>query len=240
MQWSPLGVDDYPRLVPFFLKQSYRLSAYSLASIIIWNNHVIETSYTVDKETLIIADRAKTPLDEDRLLLPIGSAGYARPDELADISRRVGIPRYWFVPQDYLDAVGREAVAAYFEVTEQAEFHDYLYLAEDLALLKGNRYAGKRNWINRFTKIYRERVRVEPLGPIVVEECLAFLEEWCEANDCGQESNEGLFCEKQAAIQALKNMDRLGFTGILVRIDGKVVALWHRRAPDDGYRRVVF
>ena len=224
MHWNPIGTGDYPRLAPYFQKQSYRLSAYSLASVIVWNHHGVETFYAMDNETLILADRAQTPLEEDRLLLPIGSAGFVGPDRLAAIARQAAIPRYWFVPEAYLEAVGYDAVDHYFNVMEQRGFNDYLYRTEDMALLKGNRYAGKRNWINRFWKVYRQRVLVESIDVKDIDECLAFLEEWCQVNDCGKESNEGLFCEKQATIQALRNIDRLGFQGILVRIDGKVAA----------------
>jgi uncharacterized protein len=229
MQFTPLGLGDYSRLSGFFTEQKYRLSAYSLPSLIVWSNHIYEAEYALaesalDGEALIVANQCRLRPGDSYLLLPISPRRNYAPAELSDLAQQANLKDFWYVPEDYLERYGRDAVESFFLIAEQPELDEYLYRTEDLAILKGNRYASKRNWINRFSKEYDGRVRVETIKPSAIEECLAFLEEWCRAFQCAPDQNESLYCEKQAAIQALNGIEPLGLQGILVRIDDAVEA----------------
>jgi hypothetical protein len=70
----------------------------------------------------------------------------------------------------------------------------------------------------------RKPCKTEPITKAAANECIEFLEKWCEERDCGQETQEELYCEKQAAINTLENIELLGVNGLLLRIDGKVSA----------------
>jgi hypothetical protein len=111
-------------------------------------------------------------------------------------------------------------------VEEQKGFTDYVYLAEDMIHLRGNRFAKKRNLIHQFTRDYlnKDRVEVQTIRPEYTDECLKFLEIWCEQYACDEDLESSLACEKNALITTLKNMDRLDSKGILIRIDGEVSA----------------
>jgi hypothetical protein len=106
------------------------------------------------------------------------------------------------------------------------EFEDYVYLTEDMVDLKGNKFSKKRNLINQFSREYllKGRVKVEEILPERVEECLEFLEIWCERHDCDADQESVLACEKNALIVTLNNIDRIESKGIQIRIDGKVSA----------------
>jgi hypothetical protein len=67
-------------------------------------------------------------------------------------------------------------------------------------------------------------VRVEEILPQDVDECLQFLEIWCEQHDCDTDQESNLACEKNAVITTLKNMTVFESMGIQVRVDGKVSA----------------
>lgn len=99
-------------------------------------------------------------------------------------------------------------------------------MTRDLAKLEGNKYSKKRNLINQFNRdfVARKLVKTEPITEASTNDCIEFLEQWCEEKDCGKESREELYCEKQAAINTLKSIDILGVNGLLLRIDGKVSA----------------
>jgi len=226
MTFKTLETADFPLLKPHFADQPFSLSIYSLASLIAWNDCSSRTSYAVEDGLLLIDNE---PLDkpEDRhLIVPFGPAGPLKPAELFKIAQRHAYRSYWFVPEDYVSLYGRADIDARFLVQEQPEFEDYIYLTKDLAELRGNRYAKKRNLIHQFTREYldRDRVRVEAMGPESQAECLAFLEQWCIERECDLPSNWPLACEKKAAEATIRSLRELEAEGLLVRIDGEVTA----------------
>jgi len=226
MTFKTLETTDFPRLKPHFADQPFSLSIYSLASLVAWNDCSSRTSYDVEDGLLLIANE---PLDkpEDRhLIVPFGPAGPLKPAELFKIAQRHGYRSYWFVPEDYVSLYGRADIDAYFRVQEQPEFEDYIYLTKDLAELRGNRYAKKRNLIHQFTKEYldRDRVQVQAMGPDSQEECIDFLEQWCIERDCDLPTNWALACEKKAAAATIRSLRELEAEGLFIRIDGQVVA----------------
>lgn len=77
--------------------------------------------------------------------------------------------------------------------------------------LRGNRFAKKRNLFHQFTRDYlsKDRVEVQTIRPEYTDECLKFLEIWCEQHACSLDQESSLVCEKNALITTLKNMDRL-------------------------------
>ncbi len=135
-------------------------------------------------------------------------------------------PQYWCVSGDYVER-RRQGLDEVFHLEEQEEFEDYVYLAEDLARLKGNRYVRKRNLIHQFEREFGgngSRSRVEPITRDSVPECLAFLEAWCEQRDCDVDEDIDLACERRAVITSLENFEALELSGILVRLDNAVSA----------------
>ena len=145
---------------------------------------------------------------------------------LYDTARKTGFDLYWYVPGDYLETHDPNELKSLFLIEEQPEFKDYVYLTDDLIHLRGNRFSKKRNLINQFTREYlrRNRVKVDEIRPEDVDECLQFLELWCDQHACDTEQESSLACEKHAVITTLKNMDRLESKGIQVRVDGKIYA----------------
>ncbi|WP_157067275.1 DUF2156 domain-containing protein [Desulfosarcina cetonica] len=158
--------------------------------------------------------------------MPITPRRMVPPDELVTTARLAGYTDFWFVPEAYVTHFGREAVERHFTIQSHGAYDDYVYLVDDLAELKGNRYSKKRNLIKQFTREYvaRERVRIDPIGADNTDDCLIFLEEWCRERDCDADEQVDLACEKQAAINTLLSYDAFDLKGILLRIDGKVSA----------------
>ncbi len=227
MNFSTLTPGDYPRLKPYFRGQSHPLSVYSLASLVCWNNRVYRSCAAVWQDALVVhgefLDGGKPPF----LLLPLRPGGETPPEELHDLAIDLGLDAFWFVPEDYLQRFGMYALTALFGVEEQPEYSDYVYLTEDLASLKGNRYSKKRNLIHQFERVYRTpgRVEVAPITPGCVPECIEFLEQWCLERDCDKNPMEDIACEKEAAIRAVENAHAIEMEGILVRLDGVASAM---------------
>lgn len=224
MSRRPLTLGDAPALRPFFAAQPYPLSVYSLLSVMAWREaDGFEVSWAAAGDFVVIASERDGGL---RLSLPIGARA-PRPDELRDIALGLGAREYWYVPGEYVAAVGEGPLRAAFDLVEHPEWSEYVFLAEDLAELKGRRFSAKRNHIHRFEEAFvgTGRAAAAPILEGDVPECTAFLEAWCDERGCDDEGREPLTCERRAAETALREMHALGAGGVLVRVDGAVVGL---------------
>lgn len=226
MKFKAVSVSDYETLKPFFSTHPYDLSIYSPASIIAWSYRTFKAYYLIENGTLCIAGQSEEHADSRHLILPLSPERVFTPFELRDMAVKLGFDRYWYAPGDYIETLERSGMEACFVQEEQPEFADYVYLTEELIHLKGNKLSKKRNLIHQFSREYlrKERVQVEEILPENVEECLQFLEIWCDQHECDEEQESNLLCEKNAVTTTLKNMVRLESKGILIRVDGKVSA----------------
>jgi len=242
MNFKPVSVDDYQILKPFFAGHPYSLCVYSPASLIAWSFRSFKAYYRIEEGKLFIAGETEegdilpqgvppnsTMAHRDlnrHLILPLAQERLSSPAELHRYAMTMGFERYWCVPGDYLERLDRSELEALFDLEEQKGYEDYIYLTEDLIHLKGNKYSKKRNLINQFIREYlrRGRVEVEEILAKDVTDCLQFLELWCEQHDCDTDPESDLACEKNAVITALKNMERLEWKGLLIRVDGRVSA----------------
>jgi len=226
MNFKPIEIEDYGTLKPFFENQPYRHSNYSLFSIIVWSDQAFRTSYAVKEGIVLFLNDSVLNPEERHLFLPVSPIKKPRPAQLHILAMEAGVPQYRFVPDEYMRDYDRGEVEALFTVTEQPEYEDYIYLTEDLAGLRGNRFAGKRNLIHQFVREYvaTGRTAVEKMTPGHSGDCLRFLEKWCEIRDCDADENYSLACERRAAILALENIHRLDVEGMVIRVDGAVSA----------------
>jgi uncharacterized protein len=217
---------DYPAFKRYFSYQRYRLCTYSLSSIIAWQNDNYQPYGAVFDNSLVIAADFKKTSERRHLILPISPDEEHPPAVLCRLADTLGYGEFWFVPECYLDTYGRPAVEACFRIERHQGYDDYIYRTQDLAQLTGNRYSKKRNLINQFEREYvaAGRVAFSPIAAEAVEECLEFLEKWCEEHDCDADKDDDLFCEKQAAISTLLNLQTFEVSGLLMRVDGRVSA----------------
>lgn len=93
---------------------------------------------------------------------------------------------------------------------------DYVYHSSDLIGLKGKKFDGKRNHINKFKKTYTyEYVELDEAH---LEDCLRIMDSWCSERKC--EDHKAFFCEKLANKELLDNFRRLGCKGAIMKVDG--------------------
>jgi hypothetical protein len=226
MNFERLLPSHYTELTPFFSGQRYQLCTYSLSTVLSWSNEFYQPYGGRDGGALIVAAEFSKRIKDRHLILPLSPAREYGPEELHALALAAGHNQYWFVPEDYIERAGPERLSAFFLVEHQPEFDDYIYSAEDMVSLSGNRYAGKRNHIHRFRKEYLDAGRVD-VGAITPEKtgaCMAFLEKWCEGRDCEPEKDEDLACEKKACMTTLENFELFECSGIYVSIDGEIEA----------------
>ncbi|MBN1382520.1 MAG: DUF2156 domain-containing protein [Deltaproteobacteria bacterium] len=224
INFEPLGLCHYKRLKPYFANQHYQLSGYSLTSLIVWQQP--KPYFAIRENTVIMYAESERHPEDKYLVLPVSVDGEFSPPMLYDLTQETGIPRYWFVPEDYLKRQSMAEIDSLFHCEEQPLFEDYVYLASDLAELKGNKYSKKRNLINQFLRNHGDsgRVSVGTITPQNAEECLAFLEKWCDEYALETPPDEDFMCEKEAVTNTIKNIDTFDVKSHVIGIDGAVSA----------------
>lgn len=107
-----------------------------------------------------------------------------------------------------------------FDFIHDRDYDDYIYLRTDLATLKGNKYQSKRNFINRFKKMYDyEYLDITSAN---VEECIALEMEWFANNK--ESNNESTKHERNALTFAMRHFNEIGLKGGLIRVNNKTIA----------------
>lgn len=107
-----------------------------------------------------------------------------------------------------------------FEFTEHRDFFDYIYNTNDLINLAGRKYHGKRNHISKFIRTYKNW-EYEPMTSENLDECREMAKLWYSLED----TSNGLDDERLALMRAIGNFEALGFSGGVLRVDGKAVAV---------------
>lgn len=213
---------DYSRLKSFFVGQLYPLCPYSLASMIIWSGCIHEAFYREEKDTLYLSEIDIEDSSRRRMLLPLlRPFRFPTPKELAEAARKLQIPGYHYVPQDYLDTIGPGNIERYFSIREESGYGDYIYNTADMAYLKGHKYSRKRNLIAQFRKAVGDIVEVKPMEGVCLRSCLELFDHW-EKGQGGPVIADIPNCERKAIVNGLANFRDLEMSGIAVEIGGRM------------------
>lgn len=225
MDFKCIEPKDYPALIPYFRHQPYELCEFSLATLTVWANDEYHPQAAVDNDTLYLKGTFAKRRDLNHLMLPLSTCEDFPPERLRDLAKKLDMDSFWFIPDSYLAQYGEKRVADQFSIEEQTAYADYVYRREDLAQLRGNRYAKKRNLISQFLKNHSpDRLKFEEISSSNAAICLEFLEEWCSTRNCDEDLEDSLTCERLAAEKMLTNIDTIGSKGIMLKIDGRICA----------------
>lgn len=107
------------------------------------------------------------------------------------------------------------------EFIPRRDYFDYVYLASDLAGLKGSDYGKIRNRLNKFKRSFN--YSVEKISENNIHDVNEFLKRWCLWKDC--ESDPILENEKKAILYSMKHFFDLGLSGICVIINDAIEAI---------------
>ncbi len=107
-----------------------------------------------------------------------------------------------------------------YEIAEDRDSFDYLYLREELATLPGNRFHKKKNRVNYFAA--RHTHEVHTFSEQHLCGCLQLLDEWGRVAEV--EGNRSFGLEMDATADALAQADALGLEGVVVTVEGAVRA----------------
>ncbi len=230
--FKPLGPGDYGRLKPYFEGQGYQLCPYSLASMIIWAGCVHDAFVLEEGGCAWFAEHEHGEGGRRRLLLPVCRPfRMPAPAELADGAARLGYREFRYVPQDWLDAVGRGEAEKYFAVKEEDGFHDYIYERAALVSLDGRRYAKKRNLVSQFEKACGPSAVVGEMKGACLKNCLDLFDHWEKSRGEAMDIKK---CERKAIANALNHFKELEMSGVAVEISGRLAGFAFGSRLSDG------
>jgi uncharacterized protein len=108
------------------------------------------------------------------------------------------------------------------ETTSTQGDWDYLYHAEDLKTLSGNRFHKKKNLVHQFQRAYPD-ARYQSMDENIVTMALDLQEDWCLWRDC--EASDMLTAENQVIARVLSAWENLtGIIGGALTVDDTMVA----------------
>lgn len=168
LTFKPVTYEDIPIIEKYLPFQNYRTSEYTIAGIFMWRKYY-QISYCVTEEMLIIKMIYKS--DNPFFCVPVGPGSLAK----ALLALRDCCEEQKFelvfavVPAGAMEAL-ESAFGAPVFVEENRNWFDYLYLTEDLAMLKGKKFKTPRNHINKFMRSYQnysfQEITAENIGKV--------------------------------------------------------------------------
>lgn len=180
------------------------------------NNYVWRNVYNVkicSRNGFYLVMNRDAATNIPRFLYPAGS-GDIKPliAELKDYCRGLGVPLIMSANRKCTEQL--KELFPDIEVTADRDGFDYVYNADELALLKGKKYHGKRNHLNRF---YENEWSFEPISEGNIPYCREILEKWLENDPENREKQE----EAAVVRESLDLFRELCYTGGFLTANGK-------------------
>ena len=206
----------------FALKKYYEQSKTEFCDIsvgvkFLWRDN-FKVKYAVYRDTLILKETNKDY--KNAFYYPMGSDEYGALEKIYEETLYRG--------KDLTLCYLSEECAKEFkqkfpnaEIYFDRDWSDYLYDAKEFSELIGKKYSGQRNHINKFNKLYPNfefrRIEKTDIGDIKT-----FLKAYGKGKPLSSWTERA---EGKRLIEYLSCLEELGNIGVIIKIDGKVVAL---------------
>lgn len=218
LNFRKFTVADRQVLEPILYRLPYRICDHSFACCYIWQE-TYHTRWCMEDGILYIRYGEGTGVCYQ---LPIG-AGDRLPEAVARLEEDAaahGAPLLLVALNDGMKELLETAMPGAFTWTQDRDSADYIYDAASLRELTGKRLHAKRNYINRFLAEHGDAFAFEEIGPENAGEVLRFNREWDLEHGAGRDYDN----EAGAVKLALESLHELGMRGVLLRLDGGIIA----------------
>lgn len=217
IQFKPVRAEDKEELESYLKYTDSRSCDMPFATIYLWRSFY-DTTYAICEGCLVFRT-----LYEGRVSFsfPVGKEDPGKAIlALIDHCRMSGIPCLMHSITKMEEEWLNRRFPGQFAIDYHRSMADYIYETQALIDLRGKKYHGKKNHVNKFMKtldwVYEE------IGPDNTRECLDMLYSWLSDNP--QKEDKDVIAEVHVSEMALKEKDFLGLKGGLIRADGQVVA----------------
>ena len=213
-----IAISSIPQISDALLNQTSRTCDYTPGVVYMWRKY-LQTKIAWYGDTLIMRN---TTLDGSLTFsLPMGPDTDGALDAISRYACAKGIPLLF----DMMTAEQAQIVCEHFhtefcEPATKRDWADYLYNIDDLVYLKGKKFSGQRNHINKFNKVYPDYTfkLIEPSD-------LPRIKGFMEAYTASLENAPPLaLCENAMIWDVLANYESIEAIGGYVEIDGEIAA----------------
>ncbi len=126
----------------------------------------------------------------------------------------------------------------HFDVLEDRDNFDYIYLIEEALTFQGKKHRGKRNFVNRFKKLYKTTSQIIDIREIVVQnEMVNLFETWMKLKSKDQSEVEN---ELSAIKKLFKFAEHLDMLCIGIYHEGKLIGFSVNEVLKNGYAMNLF
>ncbi len=217
IDFKPFSPSDKALYEDFLFREERRGCEFSFANLYLWGRQ----RFARLEDSLIIFSQF------DRRSVypyPLGSGNKkAALDAIIADSKERGIPcRITGLSREAMENI--EALyPSKFKFHCDRGSYDYVYDINDLAELKGKKYHGKKNHLNRFTESYNG-YRAEKITADNIDAAVEFTKKWYEEKELSNPEGDYLM-EKAAIGRAFRHYFEIGLEGLLITFEGEVFAL---------------
>jgi len=210
---KPLSFSDFDLVQEFVKKYPCESCDFNICNLFTWSLFY-KLQYTIYQDRLVLFNPAFS-----YMLFPIGERFSA--EELLELSSRFKKTNenveIFAVCEDYIN---RTNAREYFNITEDENWSDYIYMAEDLVKLPGKKLAKKKNLISQFKRLYTD-FELKPITANDRSEIMDFCYYWRKIHDA---ENNYLDVEFQSIKTILTHWDLFPCNGLKLYVDGKICA----------------
>lgn len=212
LEFRKVTIDDIPVLKRYFNTVTSRMCDYTAGAIVMWRDFY-NTKYSIYEDTLVLM------VHDSVFSIPCGANIDKMFSEIEAYCQMCNMPlEFCSVSEkdlEYLKTRYR------LTVSTNRDLSDYLYLAEDLAELRGKKYSGPRNHTNRFKRDNQE-YSYRYIDESNLADVQDFYKRLVEENE--DKESESFIEDKEKTFEVLNNFSRYGQIGVALYVKDEVVA----------------
>ena len=217
--FKDIDINSKSELEPYFKLVDYKASEYCFSTIYMWR-HLFNTKCYIENDfAIILLEYEKNvfsmiPLcKKDKLLYVIDFALNYIKNEYKRIQLKG-------INQEIADII-KINYKEKFIYEKERDLFEYIYDAESLRTLSGRKNKKKRNHVNTFLNLYKNRYEYKLLEKENFEECLELIDRWEESSG-HKELDEEILSIKEVFENYEKLKDNVKIAGVY--IDNKLEA----------------
>ena len=218
LEFKKLTLNDIDRIKPYFIIRRNRNCDSTIGGSFMWRDY-FNTEFVIDGGSLMFKVNVP-PYGNTGFTFPMGGDIHAALEKLSEYCNTKKIPLMFCV----VSSADLKLLKEYFDNTKETlerDWCDYLYNAEDLCFLRGKKFSGQRNHINKFVGAYPEYL-FEELCPENIHKARSFFERISEETaKLAPTARE----EASKVFEVLDNFEVYGLFGAIITIGEDVAAM---------------
>lgn len=230
---NKIKLEDKDMFNEYLTSYNYCTSGLSFSSLYMWRD-INEMRWDIFEDYLCISATGYLEMDDDIIMpfmqMPLTKTGKYETESLRkailaakEKTEEEGYPfTMRLVPAGLVPEL-EKAFPGELEVIEDRDNYDYLYEKENLIELKGRTLHKKKNHMNYFLKNYQYEYK--EMTADMADDIMEFIYAFNARKETTPYERELLIMEQEAMRDVFENIDRAGYIGGVIYIDGKIEAI---------------